>query len=181
MWGNNMVRIFLILNFSVMGAFSSRAFAEQKTIEFDYLMQTWLCKKDDDSIDSCANNPNTTRKPSGIVMTNVGDGIWIGSAEIVDAVNGFNMKVNIEGVENEAANDTFELFIKFTDDVNVRPAMATMSVNGTGNWNNLFSIFNKSFKKDGVTVLPELRLMAKQMKLVNSPMQVWRLRLDLNQ
>lgn len=157
-----MMRIFLLLNLSVLSAFvSSDVMATDKAIGFDYLIQTWICKSDDDSIDSCANNPGTGRKPSSLTLTDLGDGIWAGSTVITENVQGLTLTVNIDAIENLPANETFEMFIKFKDDVNTRPVMGTMSINGINHWNSLFSLFNKSFQKGNFYYLPEVRIMAK--------------------
>lgn len=146
------------------------AHAISKKIKFDYLFQIQQCSKDDDNIDGCENNIPSGRQTAEISLTDIGDGRSVGTWETTIAVGGINMKAFIRAFnyEPEKKEDSVtEFFVSFTDDHNPRATLGFTQINDLEKWNNLYGVYGRSFKFNGINVYPEFRMMATNWKMVD--------------
>ncbi len=143
--------------------------AMNKKIKFDYLFQIQQCSKDDDNIDGCENNIPSGRQTAEIPLTDIGDGKSVGTWETAVTVGGINMKAFVRAFNYELSKEesVTEFFVSFTDDHNSRAALGFTQVNGLHKWNNLYGVYGRPFKLNGINIYPEFRMMPTNWKLVD--------------
>ncbi|OQW50752.1 MAG: hypothetical protein A4S09_11395 [Proteobacteria bacterium SG_bin7] len=144
--------------------------AMNKKIKFDYLFQIQQCSKDDDNIDGCESNIPTGRQTAEIALTDIGDGRSVGTWDTVTSVEGINMKAFVRVFNyspGKKEDEITEFFVSFSDDHNSRAALGFTQVNGLEKWNNLYGIYGRPFKLNGINIYPEFRMMPVNWKLIN--------------